>query len=329
MATKKQSSLTWKGQFLPMLFGITFSLLLAELGARVLYTGQAFSLEDIEEWNPMDDSQFVPKLNELRFREDPYSDAIFGENYTRVLFLGDSFTFGQGIPDGDARFSDILEKELAIRLNKQVHVYNASRPGTEPKHWVEFYKQVQPVYKPAHVFAIFFLRDGTDLCTSFRCYESILSEIQSQYSERFLYKYSYLGKFFYNRRIQNEFSEFYAGQIREAYLGDAVQTEVWHSQQEALIQLQEMSLADGSSFELIIFPILYRLDDNYPFYDVEETIIDFADLAGISVFSLTPGFIGQSAEDLWVSVSDQHPNKQGHLLAAETLLPYMMQILSK
>jgi hypothetical protein len=75
--------------------------------------------------------------------------------------------------------------------------------------------------------------------------------------------------------------------------------------------------------------VLYNLNDNYPFYDVEEEISRFAEEANIPVFSLTSGFIGKNAADLWVSANDQHPNEQGHIIAADTLLPYVLDVISE
>ena len=170
---------------------------------------------------------------------------------------------------------------------------------------------------PDHVVAIFFLRDGTNLCTSLRCYEEVLAEIKSEYSSRLLYKYSAVAR--------REFSTFYAEQIQNAYLSD--ETEIWQQQQAALQHIQALCQENGSSFDLVIFPILFDLNENYPFHEVESEILRFANMANIPAFSLTSGFLGQSAEDLWVSPNDQHPNELGHKIAAETLLPFLIEIL--
>jgi lysophospholipase L1-like esterase len=329
MTTDSQLSIAWKGRLLLLMVGFVFALITVELAFRLTYHAHPLDLGGIGEWNPMDDSQFTPKLNELRFREVPVDSMVLEEEYTRILFLGDSFTFGQGVPAGEDRFSDLLERELNNRFDQHFHIYNASRPGTEPVNWLKFYKLVAPTYQPDHVFAIFFLRDGTNLCTSFRCYEDVLVGIKAKYTDRFLYRYSFIARFFSDQAIMEEFSDFYGGQIREAYLGDNAQTKTWRLQQDALLQIQELCLANGSSFHLIIFPLLYELDENYPFYDVEEEIVRFAEEASIPVYSLTPGFIGENAEDLWISANDQHPNELGHQLAADSFLPYILKVISK
>jgi lysophospholipase L1-like esterase len=45
------------------------------------------------------------------------------------------------------------------------------------------------------------------------------------------------------------------------------------------------------------------------------------------VFSLTPGFVGQVSESLWLSKDDQHPNEKGHQVAADALYPYVKNVV--
>lgn len=324
----------WQGNLLMILLGAGCAVIVFELCLRLFYDiTEPFDIGAIEAWNPLDDSQFTPKLNNFGFREAALDETVLTENTTKILFLGDSFTFGQGVTRGENRFSDIIERSLneslPIGATEKFHIYNASRPGSEPVDWLNFYERVISTYSPSHVFAIFFLRDGTDLCTSFRCYEDVFAEISSNYTERFFYKYSFIGKLFYHREMTQEFSDFYVGQIQNAYLGSGAETRTWQIQQEALLELRTLSEKNGSSFRLIIFPVLFDLNKNYQFYEVEEEITRFAKEERIPVFSLTPGFIGENAADLWVSANDQHPNERGHQIAADTLLPYVIEVVSK
>jgi hypothetical protein len=84
----------------------------------------------------------------------------------------------------------------------------------------------------------------------------------------------------------------------------------------------------GIPFHLVLFPLLFDLE-SYAFADVEAEIGRFAADAGLPVFSLTPGFLGQDARSLWVSRFDQHPNEEGHEIAAKTLLPYLRSSLDR
>ena len=113
--------------------------------------------------------------------------------------------------------------------------------------------------------------------------------------------------------------------VRE-YLGDATHY-VWEKQQRALLALARTCRESGIELRLVLFPMLHDLDD-YAYQDVEDEIQRFAREAGIPSFSLLEGFRGRDARSLWVAEHDQHPNEEGHRIAADALLPYMREALA-
>jgi hypothetical protein len=308
---------------------VFLTLALIEISLRIFYVPvEPLDLKDTVPWDSVDETQYNPPLNEYGFREAAYGDEILTDDFTRLLFLGDSFTFGLGVQDGAKRFSDLVENRLNLASDEgslagRFHVYVAAVPGTEPEEWVGYLEQMMPVYQPDYVFAIFFLRDGTRLCTSLRCYEEIIHGIKSAYTERFLYKHSHLGKLLYGSLMRKVFSDFYETEIISAYLGNEQDRSFWVKQQEKLRELRDTAVQGGAELHLVIFPILIELNRSYPFREVDAEIIRFADQARIPVFSMTDGFMGQDARQLWVSKIDQHPNEKGHEVAAEVLFPYI------
>jgi lysophospholipase L1-like esterase len=73
--------------------------------------------------------------------------------------------------------------------------------------------------------------------------------------------------------------------------------------------------------------LLFDFDD-YRYFDIEREIERFAEEEGIPVASLTSGFLGRDAESLWVASNDQHPNEEGHRIAADTLYPHIQAMIS-
>ncbi len=66
------------------------------------------------------------RLNELGMRDDPIPPRRANE--LRVLFLGDSWVFGQGV-EADETFAHLTEEKLAERLGRPVTCGNAGVPG--------------------------------------------------------------------------------------------------------------------------------------------------------------------------------------------------------
>lgn len=274
---------------------------------------------------------YTPPKNRLGFRESELNNNYFHEDYIRILFLGDSFTHGHGIKKGEDRFSDIIESRLNQYPKKngfQFHIYNAGIGGTEPKDWVQYLRKLTPIYNPQYVFAVFFLRDGTNLCTSLKCYKKKIKSIKANYDNAFWYKYTYIGRFIGNKLIERRFADYYLNKMKNSYLGSEVETQVWTEQQQYLLEIMSICKNRGIEFHLVIFPLLFGLESDYQFYDVENEISRFAKESSIPVFSLTNGFIGHKSSTLWVSSSDQHPNEKGHSIAANTLYPYLNKIIN-
>jgi hypothetical protein len=305
------------------------SIFAIEIGMRLFYTPEpVLELGNIIPW--YEKLNYTPRKNQYGFREEEVSDTIFQKKFIRILILGDSFTFGVGVEKGEDRFTDIIESRLnSEKKNSNLiyHIYNAGVLGTKPEDWSGYLDQAMLMYKPHYVFAVFILRDGTDLCTSFRFLIPVINAIKAKYTDNLLYKYTYIGRYIGDVLIRHDFTVYYIGQLRNAYLGSKVQKKTWAKQQHFLFRMQQVCKKNGVQFHLILFPMLYNLESNYPFYEVEDEITRFANSIDMPVFSLTPGFIGQSSHTLWVSPNDQHPNEKAHRIAADTLYPYIKQVI--
>ena len=103
---------------------------------------------------------------------------------------------------------------------------------------------------------------------------------------------------------------------------------MWREEQQALLEIQELSHQNGIELHLIIFPIIFSLDENSPFVEGEHEISRFANDANIPVYSLTEGLMGQVDHTLWVSANDQYLNEKGHLVASDSLFYYAKQVLN-
>ena len=315
--TRRRALFRWLGAATALVLAIS----VAELLARVVHR-PFFELGEVVQWDEAEMARtHRPSPNRFGHREEEPGDAAFAEDVTRLLFLGDSFTYGQGVLDGAARFTDLLEARLD-EDGRSVHVYNAGVNGSNPSDWTKTLAELLPAYRPHVVFGVFFLRCGTKLATSFRFYEGHVAMLRAEYDTRWPYRFSYLYREWAERAIRARFTRDYAGRLVDAYVGDEFQRRPWMVEQHALRGLSERCAEAGVPFHMILFPMLFELDAD-PFTAVEREIERFARDAGIPLFSLSPAFRGRDAATLWVSPNDQHPNEEGHRIAAGALLPYV------
>jgi hypothetical protein len=268
-----------------------------------------------------------PPLNADGFRQRQPTQQAMAATTVRILFLGDSFTYGHGIRNGSDRFTDRLEARLNATGEPQsrYHVYNAGVPGTEPSRWVSYLTKLLPGYHPQAVFAVFFLRDGTALCTSLVCHKEEIGKLRKRYAGGFFYQHFYSYRIVADWLMANAFNRYYQDLITTAYLGTPEQQAVWLREQESLRQLARICAQSGVAFHLVIFPVLMNLS-HYPFLAVEREIERFARDSGIPVFSLREAFVGRAEADLWVGRGDQHPNELAHRIAADALYPLVQRV---
>jgi hypothetical protein len=322
----------WLASFGLLVLSALISLCLVELFFRIVHDPRSeLSAAAVWESQRLDPDvaqhQSRTEIGGTSFLEDPLDPEIFGEDFVRILFLGDSFTEGGGIPNSEDRFSDLIES----RLNRDAardqgpyrfHIFNAGKQGTEPERWFGYARVLLPVYRPHAVFAVFFLRDGTDLGTSLKFNKALVRGIKKRYDDMYLYDHSYAMRFIVNRLVWRDFTAEYKRILTLSYLGPEAERKTWEIQKDFLLEISAICEAEAISFHLVIFPLLFDLK-HYAFHEVEDEIAGFARGHGISVFSLTPGFLGHDDHTLWLSNNNQHPNQKGHRIAAETLLPFL------
>lgn len=96
------------------------------------------------------------------------------ENTERILFLGDSFTFGLGVEEQDA-FPQLTKRYLSI-ANKSVVIYNAGVIGHGTIHEYNELLRIAPIVKPNLIVLGYFANDpaDNDAFSEFDVYEGCL-----------------------------------------------------------------------------------------------------------------------------------------------------------
>ena len=310
-------------------FLASFVLAIGETAARAAYVAPWYEQLVSQQQQSAD---YAYERNRYGLRDVDYPEPK-PSTCRRVLILGDSFTFGLGVPDNTAVFPKILERELNLSVHipdvKRVDVLNGGIPGSFTTDWLHLFRQVADTFDPDVVLAVFFLRDGTNIGTQADFFAPIREGIVRRNSRSVWYRYSYLYRNVRDYLDQRVVSREHMKALTRSYFGTTQETREWRAAQENLREIGRYAKDRGSVFGMAIFPVLVQLNEDYYFTSICDLIEAFARQENIPVHSLLPAFLGHSGPDLWVSSLNQHPNAVAHRIAAESLLPFTTDLLEK
>lgn len=236
----------------------------------------------------------------------------------RIVVLGDSFTFGEGVRLQDT-FCSRLETLLRHDLGEPVEVLNFGISGWATRDEILFYERMCAFFKPDLTIVAYVLNDadhagGLDVWDNFRL----------QYECKSLRR-SYFASWIYasvKRRL-----------VAQRYMKSLVQSahadrSKWDESFAYLSTGRRIAAANGSRYLVALFPFMYSLDDHYPFLSLHQMVGGYCRQDSIPFLDLFPAFKGHPYTDLWVHPTDQHPNEIGHRLAAEALSRHIQSAMA-
>lgn len=317
--------MSWLRRLVLLAVGTLVGLVVCEGVARLLW--QAPWYESLLSAQRQSETHSYTR-NRWNLRDEEY-DEPRPEGRARILMLGDSFTFGQGVYDDRAIFPALLEDALSARpeFAGGVDILNGGLPGSLTDEWLRVFEATADAFDPDVLVIVFFLRDGTRTASVPEFFDRIRSEISARNQRSRAYRYSYLYRLYRDGLDREQVARHYTERFRAAYFGPEHQTAEWRRAQQNLITLRDRALARGMQVGFVVFPVLVELDADYPFADISRLIERFAVEQGFPTYNLLPDFLGRDAPDYWVSAFDQHPNARGHALVAEQLEPFLSELL--
>lgn len=327
--SKKSPFLNWTINLALILFGILVGLAIIEGIARLTYR-QPWQTKLIEEQRKSETYSY--NLNRYNLRDRDYLDPK-GPDTRRILILGDSFTFGQGVYKDDAIFPEIIEHRLnedqILPGVEQVEVLNGGISGSLTGNWLNLCHVLFPEFDPDVVLIIFFLRDGTRTASIPEFFDVIRREIEVRNRNSRLYRYCFTYRYWRDYWDREKISLLYASRFQKSYFGNNRETFEWQRAQHNLLKIRDLAEQNSAVTGLVVFPIFVELNENYPFRNICDLIENFAVTNGIPSHNLLPTFLGKHAPDLWISGFDQHPNEMAHSMVAESLLPFVANLLKE
>jgi len=244
--------------------------------------------------------------NSLGFRDEEFAvQKAPGE--LRILCLGDSLTYGQGVRL-DLTWPQRLEAQLRRERGGAVEVINAgfaAGPGVNtPDGYDRWVAEHGILFAPDVVVVGLCLNDlgPVDMLT----YDAVpLQPVLGGWSR--LLDSAVQACRQRQARLQKRD---YAARIRD-------KPAAWNGTQRGLLALRDLLAARNIPLLVAIFPMMCQLEPElYPCTEVHTMVAEFCGGNGIACIDLLPDFLGRAEQDLWVHPTDQHPNHVGHALFA-------------
>jgi len=226
----------------------------------------------------------------------------------RLVFLGDSLTFGWGV-EQDATFAALLERMLDARAPTEVVNFGTGNYNTSQE--VALFLDKGLAYEPDEVVLFYFINDAEPTPVKSRWWWLGSSRVATFYWSRVKALWARISP-------GASFEDYYADLYREDRPG-------WVEARRAFERLAEVCAANGIALKVVLLPELHRLAP-YAFEREHALVVDFLRSHGIEVIDLAPRFHDAGdPQALWVSRDDAHPNARAHQMIAEATLPFLAE----
>lgn len=246
------------------------------------------------------------KINSDGFRDDEY--PIERSNNHRLVFLGDSLTFGWGV-EKSKTFEAILEAELSKARPTEIINLGTGNYNTEQEVALFFEKGMK--YRPDEVVVFYFINDAEPTAGKSAWQFLGYSRLVTFFWSRFKIAVTKFGQ-------SKSFRDYYAELYTDNQPG-------WIAAKRALIALRDACLENRVALRVILLPELHVLDP-YAFAGEHKKIMTFLKDSNIEAYDLAPQF-GQEKDPmhLWVAPDDAHPNDIAHAMIARYSFPLLLR----
>jgi lysophospholipase L1-like esterase len=249
------------------------------------------------------------QINSDGLRDDEY--AVERNERRRIVFLGDSLTFGWGV-EKEQSFEHLLERELDRThpteiLNLGIGNYNTSQE-------VSLFEAKGLRYQPDLVVLFYFINDAETTPRKSRYAWLGHSRLMSFYWSRIKAVRARYGD-------APNFHGFYSDLYRDDQPG-------WVETQRAFGRLAEIGREHGIAVRAIILPELHDLRE-YPFSREHEKVMTSLAEHHISALDLAPLFRNEEQPmRLWVARDDAHPNALAHAQIAQYSRAFLSEVFT-
>lgn len=250
-------------------------------------------------------------INALGLRDpDRAADKSAG---AKVLMLGDSITFGWGVPQSET-VAARLEQTLSTQFAAPIQVLNSGVGNYNTAMEVAWFEQYGLDLEPDVVVLNVFVNDA----------EPTPHNDSVQWWDTFLYSRVILFG-----ALDTVVRTALGGPDWKTYYRDlyAAEADGWAVMQQSIARLSDLCQKRGIPLVIVDYPELRELSP-YPFAEVSEKIEAVAARVGAPYVPLLPALAGEDPRSLWVTEPDPHPNSYAAGLFADYLAPRLTPFIA-
>lgn len=295
-------------------FGVISGLLAVELVLRLAGLAEWGGGQGPYQPNANFKYKDLYSYNSLGFR-GPQLPADKDNNTLRIIGLGDSFTFGQGLK-WDETYLEQLRVMIQGKTSYYCQVGNFGKSGWNTVQEYGCLKDTILSHSPDIVVLLFVLNDFSlaDYYLAPFTYSGDNSGSLYAFEMKYLWR-SHL--FFTLVKAYNNVKRPYSEYVRSTFLNDSNNTKycLWH-----LKEIAALCRSKGVTPVLMISPWLNDLK-NYPFDEVHARLGNWGREFGFVVVDTLPEFKKgtRTGKEFMLSRGDNHPNARANKIFAESL----------
>lgn len=259
----------------------------------------------------------------FRFNSRGYRDREFGPKAPatkRLVFVGDSFTEAQGVPEGLSAVR--LVESLLRGQDPAIEVWNLGVRGRDFPEIESLFDDAFDLSPDAVIFGMI-LNDAERDAELTQKWPRVNDWIMvREETPSWLSLHSALFRFVSDRYGKLRVSRDTTAWYRALYSDDNLHG--WRRTRAALQRIQGKCRDRGVGFGVALWPLLVGLEAGavYPFEAAHAQIRRGVERSGIPFLDLLPTLRGRDSTALWVHPSDLHPNERAQALVAPVLTEF-------
>lgn len=300
-------------------FSLTIFILVAEFSIRFYYRDVLSTASGVNYFHNKSYELFARETNSHSFRGKEFETDK--NKKFRVVVVGDSITYGQGVYPYTLRYTDIIEQQInAAFPGQDFEIINLGICGQNLPQYIRFLPYVK------------------DLHPDFILYQWFINDMESSGNTAEIVAPGLLPNRYVHAKLLNNSAFYYLiqrgwrqlflrrGKIKEydqhiigLFADENSQTAI--KANDRLVQLLDGIKSIGVPYGVVLFPHAAYPTKKYPFAFMHERILKVCETRGISCLDLRPQYssFDDHLERLWANRLDPHPSALAHGIAAKAI----------